>query len=65
MTPEPIQPNAVYSSSQAAKLIGIDRHYLPVLRQTGLKAKLVGKAFRYLGQSILEFMEQSEVKNAN
>ncbi|CAA7622258.1 magnetosome protein MamR [Magnetospirillum sp. UT-4] len=59
MFSEEIAPHRIYSSVEAAELLGLERIQVLDLVSTGaLKAKKVGDNYRILGSNIVEYMNR-------
>jgi excisionase family DNA binding protein len=58
---EEIKEKAVYQPKEVAKLlkIGTTKTY-ELIREDKIKSKKIGSAYRILGKSILEFMEEDK-----
>jgi len=54
-----IDPNAFYTTEQLSKLLGVHRNTVRKLK-TELNAKRVGRSYKFLGKSILNFLGSSE-----
>ncbi|MEE8394339.1 MAG: hypothetical protein V3R66_08340 [Rhodospirillales bacterium] len=54
-----INPMRIYSSSEAARFLGVDRRSVVLLiKNNKMQGKLVRGNFRIMGQSILEYLSQ-------
>ncbi len=56
---EEILPHRIYSSAEAAQLLGMERlEVLGLIRADKIKAKKVGDNYRILGSNLVEYMNR-------
>ncbi len=54
-----IKPNRIYSSTEAARFLGVDRRaVVGLVKSENLRGRLVKGNFRIPGQSIIEYLNQ-------